>query len=100
MPGRADERERLCLHRGDRGARREQRRFVRRFAADRIDVEPGRLGDRADSLDVLAGVTARDRLGIGGAGFVELELGEERLEPRRRLRMRPGRMQPRERRMA
>ena len=100
MAGRAYEREATALGGRGRGAGGEQRRLETRLGGERVAVEPGRLRDRPDPLDVLLVVAARDRLDRRRPDLVVLEGLEQNREPFRRLGMARRRMQARERRMA
>src|SRR5207302_7672548 len=62
MAGRAREREAAALRGGDRSAGSEQGGLEARLGGEGVPVEPGRLPDRPDSLDVVIGVAAEDRL--------------------------------------
>src|SRR5262245_5225540 len=101
VPGWPHEREALLLRRGDRDSRSPEGRVVRRSGGDRVAVEPGRLGQRAHLLDVVRRVAALDLRARRGRGLLPVpERVEEHLDPPRRVRMVPRRVQPNEIRMA
>jgi hypothetical protein len=100
VAGRADEGEPASTDRLDRRARREQRRFVAGLRRDGVGVEPGRVVDPPDGLDVLRRVTALDVGDRRGRRLDDVEGLQERGEPLRRLGVAEGRMEARERRMA
>jgi hypothetical protein len=97
---RPDEREPAAPHRLDRRSRREQRRLVARLGGDGVGVEPRRVVDPPDDLDVLRGMATLDVCDGGRRGLDDLEFLEERGEPLRRLGVAERRMEARERRMA
>ena len=100
VPRRAHEREATGERGVDRSAGGERRPLVGRFARDGIAVEPCARRDRLDALDVL-GRVAEQQLLVGCCAALACigKALQERLEPRRVLRMVPGRVQARERGM-
>ncbi len=96
---RAHEREHAQPGGLDRRSGREQGRLVRGAGADRVRVEPDRLLDLADPLDVPGRVAALEVLAQRGQRLLGREPLEERQQPLGRLGMPEGRVQPRQRRM-
>jgi hypothetical protein len=68
---RPDEREASCARGLDRCAGREQRRLPRRLRGDRARVEPDRLAQCSESVQVLARVTAKNVVESGRRGLHE-----------------------------
>jgi hypothetical protein len=101
VSGRPDEREGAGLRRLDRDPRRELRGLPARLGDDRVRiVEPGRLVDLCERVEVLRRVDTFDR---GARCRPSLACVGERVEqdadPLRCLGMTKGRVQARERRM-
>ena len=100
VAGRADEREAPAPHGLDRRSGREQRRLVARLRGDGVGVEPDRVVERADQLDVGRRVAALE-VGRGGrSGLDHVEGLEQRGEPLRRFRVAERGMEARERGVA
>jgi hypothetical protein len=101
VPGRPHEREAAELHRLDRRASGEQRRAPRRLRADRVAVEPVRLG-RLRHLRDVARVVAALEVGAGRRNSLDVvgEPLEQRVDPRAALRVVPRRVEVREQRVA
>ena len=100
MARRADEREPAPSHRLDRRSRREQRRLVARLGGDGVGVEPDRVLDPPNDLDVLRRVAALEVGVAGRLGLDDVELVQEHGEPLRRFGMAERGMEAREPRMA
>ena len=77
VPGWTGEREATRLHGLDRAARGEQRRLERGGIGDRVAVEPHRLLECGDALDVGGVVHTLDLVARGGSRFARVT---ERLE--------------------
>ena len=96
MAGRAREREAAALRGGDRSSGSEQGGLEARLGGEGVPVEPGRLPDRPDSLDVVIGVAAEDRLHRRRLDLVALERRQQHRQPFLGFRMARRRMQARE----
>src|SRR5919109_417524 len=88
MPRRPWQREAASPHGLDRRAGCEQSRLERRLAGDRVTVEPRRLGNRVNELDVVGGVTPFDVRDRGRRSLVPPAHGlDQYLDPAARLRV-------------
>ena len=100
MAGRAGEGKAATLGGGDRGARCQQGGLEGRLGGEGVPVEPGRLGNLPDPLDVLLRVTADDRLDRRRLDRVVLKRLQQNRQPLLGLGVALSRMQARERRVA
>jgi hypothetical protein len=91
---RADEREPARLRGFDRDAGRELRGFPARLGNDRVRVvEPRRLLDLGERVEVLDRVDALDRAPRGRPGFARVrECLQQDADPLRRLGVAEGRV--------
>jgi hypothetical protein len=97
VPRRPCERKAAPASRLERGTGGEQRSLEGRLAGNRVRVEPGRLGDRPHELDVVRRVAALDVLDRSRRGDLPLaDRLQQDFDPPPRLRMVPGRVNPRQ----